>query len=99
MLRDKGGLEHIVLCKKSIISVAGVTGTQCNSSDSPPRNKLWTMDCDFELLHSRSMVLPGKRICGEKGTGREMVWDAWQKGGPRCPPKSKSGTSYVVSLL
>ena len=81
MLRDRGELEHIVLCRTSIISVAGATGTQCNSSDSHTKKQIMdrlashlplkSMDCDFELLHSRAMVLPGKKICGEKGRDRK----------------------------
>ena len=62
------------------------------------------MDCDFELLHSRAMVLPGKKICGEKGAGRGWCGLDGKRicggrGGPKCPPNSKSWTSYVVSIL
>ena len=47
---------------------------------------LTSMDCDFELLHSRAMVLPGKMICREKrnggGGGQKGGKDFVGEGGP-----------------
>ena len=78
-----GGLEHIGRCRLAKANSPIKSQVMYRLVHQLP---LAAMNCDFELLHSRAMVLPGKRTCREggqerRGCGLGHRKDFWGRGG------------------